>query len=47
MIDGVSVFPALEVNVKGKGHVIIAGDRDDIMDIHKILEQYMEKVNFF
>ena len=45
MIDGVSVFPALEVNVKGKGHVIIAGDRDDIMDIHKILEQYMEKEN--
>ena len=45
MVEGVSVFPALEVNIKGKGHVIIAGDRDDIMDIHKILEQYMEKEN--
>ena len=45
MVDGVAIFPALEVNVKGKGHVIIAGARDDIMDIHKILEQYMEKEN--
>ena len=28
IVDEISVFPAMEVSVKNKGHVILAGDRE-------------------
>lgn len=45
LVNDISVFPALEVSVKNKGHVIVAGDRDSIINIRKFLEQYMNKIN--
>lgn len=41
IVDNVSVFPAIEVSVKNKGHVVLANDRDSILDIRKILEKYI------
>lgn len=46
IVDGVSIFPALEVGIKNKGHVIISGDRNDINDIHMMLKSHMEKNNY-
>lgn len=45
LINDISVFPALEVSVKNKGHVIVVGDRDSISHIHKHLEPHMNKNN--
>lgn len=45
LVNGVSIFSALEVAVKNKGHVIIAGDRDSIINIRKHLEPHINKNN--
>lgn len=45
IVEGVAVFPAMEVSIKNKGHVIICGDRDDIIEIHNILKGNMVKDN--
>lgn len=45
LVNNTSVFPALEVSVKNKGHVIIVGDRDSIISIRKYLEPYMNRNN--
>ena len=45
IIDGISVFPAMEVSVKNKGHVILCGDRESIVNIYKSLETFREKEN--
>ena len=44
-VNGVYIFPAMEVSVKNKGHVIITGDREDIMEIHHILKGHMNRDN--
>ena len=36
IVEGISVFPAMEVSIKNKGHVILAGERDSIIDIYEI-----------
>ncbi len=38
IVEGVSVFPAMEVSVKGRGHVIIISDRNSVLDMRKQLE---------
>ena len=45
IVEGISVFPAMEVSVKNKGHVILAGDKDNIIDIYKLLKEFREKDN--
>lgn len=46
VVNGVFVFPALEVNVEGKGHVILSGNRDNIELVHNSLEPYFHKESF-
>lgn len=41
IVNNVSIFPAIEVNVKNKGHVVLASDRDSILDIRAYLEKYI------
>lgn len=45
LVNDVSIFPAIEVSVKNKGHVIISGDRDSIINIRKHLEAHMNKTS--
>lgn len=45
LINDISVFPALEVSVKNKGHVVVVGDRDSIINIYKYLEPYRNRNN--
>lgn len=46
LVNGFSIFPALEVNVKGKGHVILAGDREKVEGIHEDLKPNFPKESF-
>ena len=43
IVDGVSIFPAMEVSVKGKGHVIVISERDSIIEIRKQLEYNIDR----
>lgn len=45
IVEGISVFPAMEVSIKNKGHVILAGERDSIIDIYELLKGFREKDN--
>lgn len=45
IVEGISVFPAMEVSIKNKGHVILAGDRHSIIDIYELLKGFREKDN--
>lgn len=45
-VNGVSVFPALEVSIKNKGHVILTGDRENIINIYHLLENNRTRENF-
>jgi len=45
IVEDISVFPAMEVGIKNKGHVILAGDRDSIIDIYDLLKGFREKDN--
>lgn len=45
IVDGVAIFPAMEVSIKNKGHVIICGDRYDILELNNILKKNMVKDN--
>ncbi|RDW16909.1 histidinol-phosphatase [Oceanobacillus arenosus] len=46
MIDGLKLFPGIEVDVKEVGHILLIGDRDAILDIRASLENHTEKSNF-
>lgn len=46
IVDDISVFPAMEVSIKNKGHVILCGDRENIINIYKSLSDFREKENF-
>ena len=41
IVNNVSVFPAMEVSVKGKGHVVLVSNRDSILEINKELKSYV------
>ena len=45
IVDDISVFPAMEVNIKNKGHVILTGDRDGIINLYDVLMEFREKDN--
>ncbi|CDM69674.1 PHP domain protein [Clostridium bornimense] len=46
LVNGISIFPAMEVSIKDGGHIILSGGMDDIIDIHEILMNNIEKENF-
>lgn len=46
LVNGISIFPAMEVNVKGKGHVILSGHREKIIEVHDLLEPNLHRENF-
>ncbi|MDQ0297775.1 histidinol phosphatase-like PHP family hydrolase [Salibacterium salarium] len=41
-IDGIKVFPGMEVDVKEVGHILLIGDREDILTMNNQLDQYKE-----
>lgn len=43
IVEGISVFPGMEVSIKNKGHVILGGERESIIDIYDILKGFREK----
>lgn len=46
IINNFSVFIGMEIDVKNGGHVILSGNRRDILEIRGKLEQYMKKPDF-
>jgi predicted metal-dependent phosphoesterase TrpH len=46
LIDGLKVFPGIEVDVKEIGHILLIGDREDILEIRASLEHYTDKGHF-
>lgn len=46
LVDGVKVFPGVEVDVKEVGHILLIGDRADILEIRSALEPYIDPVDF-
>lgn len=46
IINDFSVFIGLEVDIKNGGHIIVAGNREDIYKIKEELKDYMVKPNF-
>src|SRR5699024_6567113 len=45
-IDGMKVFCGIEVDVKEKGHFLVIGSRDDILNISYLLIPYHDKDSF-
>src|SRR5699024_3834369 len=45
-IDGMRVFGGIEVDVKEKGHFLVIGSRDDILNISYLLIPYHDKDSF-
>lgn len=46
IINDFSVFIGLEVDIKNGGHIIVAGNRENICKIREELKNYMVKPNF-
>ncbi len=46
LINDFSIFLGMEVNVKGGGHVIVCGNRNNILEIRKVLDKYEKKPNY-
>ncbi|WP_117168781.1 PHP domain-containing protein [Paraliobacillus sediminis] len=46
VVGDIRVFPGVEVDVKEVGHILLIGDRDDILDIRSTLEPYTDPANF-
>lgn len=45
LVEGISVFPAMEVSIKNKGHVILSGDRESIINIYHSLSEFRQRDN--
>lgn len=45
LVNDIKIFPGVEVSIKGKGHVIIVGNRDAISLIEDYLKDYFNKDN--
>ncbi|HAK41646.1 MAG TPA: histidinol-phosphatase [Clostridium sp.] len=45
LVKGVSIFPAMEVSIKDKGHVVLVGNREAILEIHEKLKPHMDREN--
>lgn len=46
IVNDFSVFIGMEIDIKNGGHVILCGNRDNIEEIRKNLEDYITKPNF-
>src|SRR5690625_4986832 len=46
LIDGLRLFPGVEVYVKEIGHILLIGDRSDILEIRSILEDHTHPETF-
>ena len=46
IVNDFSIFIGMEVDIKNGGHVIVSGNRENIINIRKELEQYMNPENF-
>lgn len=46
IVNGFSIFLGMEVDIKNGGHVIVSGNRKDILEVRKYLDKYSEKPNF-
>lgn len=44
--NGFSIFMGMEVDILGGGHVIVSGNRDAMLKIRQVLDNYIEKPNF-
>ncbi|SFQ03096.1 PHP-associated domain-containing protein [Salibacterium halotolerans] len=42
-VDGIRVFPGMEVDVKETGHILLIGDKEDIVSLNKTLEPFKEE----
>ena len=45
-IDGLKLFPGIEVDVKEVGHILLIGNRQDILSIRRLLEPHTQEENF-
>ena len=45
IVNNISVFPAMEVSIKNKGHVILTGDRESIVTLYGALKEFRERDN--
>ena len=46
LVDGVKVFPGMEVDIQEVGHILIVADRATIREIRTLLDSYASKGNF-
>lgn len=46
MIDGLKLFPGIEVDVKEIGHILLIGNRKDVLSIRSLLETNTSEDNF-
>lgn len=46
LVEGVKVFPGMEVDVREGGHILVLGDVETILTLNKELEDYKNKHNF-
>ena len=45
-VNGVKVFPGMEVDIKETGHILFVGRREDIRGLHMKLTPYLDKDHF-
>ena len=45
-VNGVKVFPGMEVDIKETGHIFMIGSREDIRGLRSKLDSYTEKDHF-
>ncbi|MBU5593810.1 PHP domain-containing protein [Amphibacillus sp. MSJ-3] len=46
LVDGLKLFPGIEVDVKEIGHILLIGDREDIIAIRSSLDHHIGKDQF-
>lgn len=46
LVEGIRVFPGIEVDIKEIGHILLIGDREDIIEIRAMLDSYIEPSQF-
>lgn len=46
LINGLKLFPGIEVDVKEIGHILLIGDRTDIIEVRDFLEDHTDPERF-
>ncbi|MCM3747614.1 histidinol-phosphatase [Paenibacillus pasadenensis] len=44
--NGLSLFPGMEVDIREKGHILLIGSRDEVLELRERLDLYTEKGRF-